>query len=183
MQTSLTSPAYLKHLARVLVLTLPLCVATAQAESGLYLGGSFGNATLDFENPDSDINVKDDDIGYKFFGGFKFTLLAVEAGYVDFGKVEKSGFSGELSGFNAFGVLSFGLGPVDVFGKLGGFVWESDFEAAQETYKDDGFDPVAGVGLGFNLGNVGIRGEYEFYDIDNFDEVAMLSLGATFWLF
>jgi len=173
----------LKQLTRALVLTLPLCAAAASAESGLYLGGSFGNATVDFENPNSDIDIKDDDIGYKLFAGLKFTLLAAEVGYVDFGKVEKSGFTGDLSGFNAFGVLSFGLGPVDVFGKLGGFVWESDFETAQQTYKDDGFDPVVGVGVGFNLGGVGIRGEYEYYDIDGFDEVAMLSLGATFWLF
>jgi outer membrane immunogenic protein len=173
----------LKNLVRALVLTLPFCAAAGHAESGLYLGGSVGNATLDYENPNSDFNLKDDDIGYKFFGGFKFSLLAVEAGYVDFGKVEKSGFEGELSGFNAFGVLSFGLGPVDVFGKVGGFVWESDFSAAQERYEDDGFDPVVGVGVSFNLGGVGVRGEYEYYDIDGFDKVAMLSVGATIWLF
>ena len=65
----------------------------------------------------------------------------------------------------------------------GGFVWESDFGDAQQRYEDDGFDPVAGVGIGLRLGNLGVRGEYEYYDIDGFDEVAMLSLGATFWLF
>lgn len=173
----------LKHLTQALVLALPLWAVSGHAESGLYLGGSFGNATLDFEDPNDDIDIKDDDIGYKIFGGFKFTLLAVEAGYVDFGKVDKSGYEGELSGFNAFGMLSFGLGPVSVFGKLGGFVWESDFEDAQTRYKDDGFDPAVGVGIGFDLGGVGIRGEYEYYDIDGFDEVAMLSLGATYWLF
>ncbi len=172
-----------KSLSQILAGILILCAGTTgHAESGLYLGGSFGNAKVGLESPNSDIDVEDDDIGYKLFGGFKFTLLAAEAGYVDFGKVEDSGFSGEISGFNAFGVLSMGLGPVEVFGKLGGFVWESDFENAQQRYKDDGFDPAVGVGAGITLGNFGVRGEYEYYDIDGFDEVSMLSLGATFWL-
>lgn len=176
-------PSQLKHLIRTLPIALLLCVGTTHAESGLYIGGSFGNAKVGFDSPSNDIDVEDDDIGYKLFGGFKFTLLAAEAGYVDFGKVEDSGFAGELSGFNAFGVLSMGLGPVEVFGKLGGFVWESDFEIAQERYEDDGFDPAVGVGVGFNLGGLGVRGEYEYYDIDGFDEVSMFSLGATYWLF
>lgn len=172
----------LKNLGKVLALTLPLYAVSGHAESGVYLGGSFGNATVGF-NPSNDIDVKDDDIGYKLFGGIKFTLLAAEAGYVDFGQVENSGFTGELSGFNAFGVLSMGLGPVNVFGKLGGFVWESDFDSAQQSYEEDGFDPVAGVGAGLTFGGVGVRAEYEYYDIDEFDEVSMFSLGATYWLF
>lgn len=169
-------------IGKAMALALPLCAAAAHAESGIYLGGSFGNATVGY-NPSNNIDVKDDDVGYKLFGGIKFTLLAAEVGYVDFGTVEKSGFSGELSGFNAFGVLSMGLGPVDVFGKLGGFVWESDFEMAQERYEDDGFDPVVGVGAGLTFGGLGVRAEYEYYDIDNFDEVSMFSLGATYWIF
>lgn len=171
-----------KTLTKALALALPLWATTGYAESGLYLGGSFGNAKIGY-NPSDDIDVKDSDTGYKLFGGFKFTLLAAEAGYVDFGKIEESGYSSEVSGFNAFGVLSMGIGPVNVFGKLGGFVWEADFEAAQQRYKDDGFDPAAGIGVGLTLGSFGLRGEYEYYDIGDFDEVSMLSLGATFWLF
>jgi hypothetical protein len=173
----------LKHLTTALVLALPLYAATGHADTGLYLGASLGNATLDFENPDSDIDLDDDDTGYKLFGGFRFTLLGVEGGYVDFGKIENSGLRGELSGFNAFGVLSLGLGPVELFGKVGGFAWESELSDAVDSFEDDGVDPVAGVGIGFRLGNLGLRGEYEYYDIDGFDEVGMLSLGASFWLF
>ncbi|MCR6651840.1 MAG: outer membrane beta-barrel protein [Cellvibrionaceae bacterium] len=169
-------------IGKVIALALPLYAATGHAESGIYLGGSFGNATVGF-NPNSNIDVKDDDIGYKLFGGVKFTLLAAEVGYVDFGKVEKSGFTGDLNGFNAFGILSFGLGPVSLFGKAGGFVWESDFSNAQDTYKEDGFDPAVGVGAAINLGSLGVRAEYEYYDIDGFDEVSMFSLGAVYWLF
>ena len=172
----------LKHLGKAVVLTLPLYAAAGYAQSGLYIGGSFGNASVGF-NPSNDINVKDDDVGYKLYGGLKFTLLAAEVGDVDFGTVEGSGYSGELSGFNAFGMLSMGVGPVSLFGKLGGFVWESDFNDAQSRYKDDGFDPAVGVGAAFTLGSLGVRAEYEYYDIDEFDKVSMFSLGATYWIF
>lgn len=173
-----------KKLCQVLALTLPMTLysAASQAASGIYVGGSVGNARVGF-NPSNDIDIKDDDIGYKLFGGVKFTLLAAELGYVDFGKVQKSGFDGDLSGFNVFGILSTGIGPVDVFGKLGGFIWEADFSDARQRSKEDGFDPAVGIGASISLGNIGFRAEYEYYDIDNFDEVSMFSIGATYWLF
>lgn len=163
------------------------------AESGLYLGASVGNAKvggpkdLEFEVENEDLrNLDDSDVGWKIFGGLKFTVLAVEAGYVDFGVIEEGDASVEIGGFNAFGILSMGLGPVEIFGKAGGFVWESDYRDysdAAQRYKDDGFDPVVGLGAAVTLGGIGIRAEYEYYDISEFDEVSMLSLGATFWFF
>lgn len=162
-----------------------LCAVSAQtyAESGVYLGASLGHAKVGVEPTDNrTLDVDDNDIGYKLYGGFKFTLAAVEAGYVDFGKIEDASGSVEVSGFNAFGVLSMGLGPVDVFGKLGGFVWQSDYAELETTYDDDGFDPAFGLGAAFNLGGMGVRAEYEYFDIGDFDQVSMLSVGATFWM-
>lgn len=161
------------------------CLVSAQtyAQSGLYVGGSVGNAKVGFEpTENTNITINDNDIGFKLFGGFKFTLAAVEVGYVDFGKIEDASGSVEVSGFNGFGVLSMGLGPVNVFGKAGGFVWESDYKSVQNTYDSDGFDPAFGVGASFNLGGLGVRAEYEYFDIGDFDKVSMLSVGATLWL-
>lgn len=159
-----------------------------QAESGLYLGGSLGNAKvggpqgMEYQVDNEALrNFDDSDIGYKIYGGLKFTLLAVEAGYVDFGVIENGDTQVEIDGFNAFGILSMGLGPVEVFGKAGAFVWQSDMRYVEQQYKEDGFDPVVGVGAAVNLGGVGIRAEYEYYDVSDFDKVSMLSLGATFW--
>lgn len=159
--------------------------STAHAETGLYLGASLGNAKVGYKDPDETLHldIDDSDVGYKLFAGFQFTLAAVEAGYVDFGVIEEGDYSTEISGFNAFGKLSMGLGPVEIFGKLGGFIWESDFEVAKEKVaEEDGFDPVVGLGAAFNLGGMGVRAEYEYYDISDFDEVSMISLGATWWL-
>ncbi len=174
--------------SRLVIPTLLMsCLAQqAAAESGWYAGASIGNAQVGIDTvsgEDFDFDIDDSDIGYKIFTGLKFTLAAVEAGYVDFGTIEGSDGSVDVSGFNAFGVLSMGLGPVEVFGKLGGFVWDADIDTVGQTYKDDGFDPAIGLGAAFNLGGVGIRAEYEYFDIGDFDKVSMLSVGAQFWLF
>lgn len=159
--------------------------ATAQAQSGLYFGGSVGNAQVGYDSPSEgdiqDFELDESDIGYKLYGGFKFTIAAVEAGYVNFGTIENDAANVEITGFDAFGILSLGLGPVDLFGKLGGFVWESDIQALESTYSEDGFDPAMGFGVSFNLGGLGVRGEYEYFDISEFDKVTMLSVGATYW--
>lgn len=162
-----------------------LCTLSAQsyAESGVYFGGSLGHAKLGYEPTENqEIDIDDNDIGYKLFGGMKFTIAAVEVGYVDFGKIEGALGSVELSGFDAFGVLSMGLGPVEVFGKAGGFVWQSDYRDLRSSVDDDGFDPAFGLGAAFNLGSLGVRAEYEYFDVSDFDNVSMLSVGATFWL-
>lgn len=165
-------------------LLLSALAHTASAESGWYLGASVGNSDLGFQDTDiSSIDIDDNDIGYKLFTGLKFTVFALEAGYVDFGSVgsiDKA--TADLSGFSGFGKLSMGLGPVEVFGKVGGFVWDADIDSVEATYKEDGVDPAIGVGAAFNLGGIGIRAEYEYFDIGDFDKVSMLSVGATFWL-
>ncbi len=178
---------------RVLISTGALLFASSlslpgYAKSGLYLGGSLGNAKvggpkgMEYTVDSQDLrNLDDTDVGYKLYGGLKFTLLAIEAGYVNFGAIENGDAQVEIDGFNAFGILSMGLGPVEIFGKAGAFVWESDLRSVEQQYKEDGFDPVVGVGAAVNLGGIGVRAEYEYYNVSEFDKVSMLSLGATFW--
>ncbi len=166
----------------ITVTSLMLSSIAAHAESGLYLGASLGNAKVGYQDPNTTLHLSDSDAGYKIYTGFKFTFVAVEAGYVDFGLIEKSNASIDLSGFSAFGKLSMGLGPAEIFAKAGGFVWESDYKTAQDTFKSNDFDPAIGLGAAFNLGGVGVRAEYEYFDISDFDTVSMISVGATWWI-
>lgn len=177
-----------RHIFRALTISVLLSMFASpltHAETGLYIGGSLGNSQVGYKDPEDDLDFDGDDTGYKLFAGFQFTILAVEGGYVDFGKIEDSDYSTELSGFDVFGKLSLGLGPVEVFGKVGGFVWESDFEAASQTFSgkgsDDGIDPAVGIGAAFNLGSLGIRAEYEYFDVGDFDDVSMISVGLAYW--
>ena len=170
----------LKQLIALTALGLSTVAGSAHADNGFYIGGSIGNSELGFENTDTDFDLDDSDTGYKVFGGFKFTILAVEAGYVDFGNISEAGNRVDLSGYSAFGLLNLGIGPVDLFGKVGGFAWESDFKAGDIRDSEDGFDPAVGIGAGLSFGSFSVRGEYEYFDISDFDDVSMLSIGATY---
>lgn len=174
-----------QFLSTITLVSMCFFSAASYADSGLYIGGSIGSTSLGIDTPDdSELDFSDDDNGYKLFAGLRFTILAVEAGYVDFGGINvgegESSASADISGFNAFGVLILGVGPVDLFAKAGGFVWEADGELAEEKYKEDGFDPAVGVGGSLTFGSLSVRAEYEYYDVSDFDELSMVSLGLTY---
>ncbi|WP_455221317.1 outer membrane beta-barrel protein [Kaarinaea lacus] len=172
----------MKKLHKLLVSTAFIAssfvTAAAHADNGFYLGGSVGNASLS-TTPSSGIDVNSDDTGYKVFGGFKFTIVSVEASYVDFGKVENLNQSVSLTGYDLFGLLNLGIGPIDLFGKLGVFSWDADLTSGTSINKD-GTDPVYGVGAGITLGSFSVRAEYEYFDVSDLDSVSMISLGAAY---
>lgn len=175
-------------------LSLALCTsAWAGSESGLYLGGSLGTANYDVAGRDpsfGDIKYDDDDTGYKIFAGYNIGLipfidLAVEGSYVDFGKalgtVSGQDTQHEVSGFDAFGLAGFKLGPIGLFGKVGVMSWDSDSKVGSNSGSDSGTDPAYGVGARFQIGSIAVRAEYELFDVDTID-IEMLSVGAS-WTF
>ena len=169
-----------KLLASTILIASSLFMVSAHADNGFYIGGSVGNADVSGGTLSSDF--KGDDTGYKIFGGFKFTIFAIEGGYVDFGKAESSGNTVETTAFDLFGLVNIGLGPIDLFGKLGVFSWDSDLTSGTSINKD-GTDPVYGVGGGLSLGPVSVRAEYEYFDVggDALDDIQMISLGVVYF--
>lgn len=169
---------------------LPLC---ASADSGFYIGGSAGGATLEAEIGATTLtpalSFEEDDTALKIFGGYVFDLpavnLAIEAGYVDFGEPEVATNVGDFrldtTGLNLWGIAGFEAGPVDLYAKLGYIAWDVDVSAdfVAGSQSEDGTDLGYGVGIGFNIGSVQIRGEYEMYDLDDAD-LSMLSLGLVY---
>jgi len=179
---------------RTAALLLSFAPLAAVADTGFYIGGSVGSATLEADINDPTIpslpsSIDEDDTAFKVFGGYRFDLpvidLAVEAGYVDFGKpdidVLGEPLTIETTGINAWGIASLDVGPIDVFGKLGLVAWDAKAAFLDETASEDGSDLGYGLGAAFNVGPLQIRGEYEIYDLDDTD-VAMLSLGLA-WQF
>ncbi len=78
-----------------------------------------------------------------------------------------------------YGVLAgMGLGPVDLFGRVGGMRYRLDKEIGAVKNRYDGTAPVYGVGLWFTIAHVGIRAEYEKIDIDEMDKMNTVSLSA-----
>jgi hypothetical protein len=154
---------------------------SASADSGFYLGASAGNATIDGTVPGTSVSFDESDTAFKAFVGFRLiSLVAIEGGYVDFGKPTGSNASVDLTGVDLFGVLNLPVGPINLFAKAGVFQWETDTTAAGVSQSNDGNDLAYGVGAAIRFGSLGVRAEYELFDISDFDTVAMYSLGLEY---
>jgi len=160
-------------------------VANAGKKTGPYIGGSLGWAVIDVSSGINDFD--DDDLGFKVFGGYNFGIiplldLAVEGSYANFGKASSPQIANQdvdITGWDLFGLAALNLGPVGLFGKVGQIWWNSDSNIAQ--LDDSGNDMAYGLGLRFQIGSIAIRGEYEYFDLDDTD-LSMLSAGVS-WTF
>jgi Outer membrane protein beta-barrel domain len=166
----------------LLAATLLACSATAgAADNGIYLGGSLARSMFDVDLGVLDID--DDDNGFKIIAGVRpLDWFAIEANYIDFGKVREGVVSVENDAFSAYGVGFLALGPVDVFGKLG--LVKSDASVRVrgfgEVLEEDGTDPAYGFGVQFRLLSISVRAEYEVFDVDNVDDLNLFSIGLTY---
>ena len=176
-------------------MALALCALVATPEDAMadaYIGAGVGQAGIEFEDATvPGFSFSEDDMGWKAFVGYEFGLplvsLGVEAGYVDFGNpsgdVLASIVEVDADGFSAFGTLGFDLGPLGVFAKYGVISWDSSFTVdGFDAGSDDGSDPAYGVGARFGIGPIGVRAEYEVFDIEDTDDISMVSLGVV-WSF
>jgi len=175
------------------LLTSFVALAPAESQAGGYIGGSIGQAYIEIDagTPTVPETFDEDDFGFKALVGYDFSLtvitLGVEVDYVDFGapsgNVAGSQFEVEADGIAGFGTAGFDLGPLGIYGKYGVISWDAAFSIdGFDAGSDDGTDPAYGVGVKFGLGSLEVRGEYEIYDIEDSEDVAMLSVGLV-WRF
>ncbi|NOQ69188.1 MAG: outer membrane beta-barrel protein [Gammaproteobacteria bacterium] len=159
-----------------LLLATPAAVF-AGADSGFYIGGGVGDASVkegDFDESDT---------AYKVFGGFNIGFIplvdfAVEASYVDFGNPSRGSKNIEVTGLNAFGLAGLSFGPFGVFAKAGMINWDADFSDGVTSSSDSGTAPAYGLGARFALGPFAVRAEYEVYDLDA--DLDMVSVSAVY---
>ncbi len=171
---------------RKAILAAALLVASGSAlaaDNGIYIGGSVGKANLEIDNLAGidEADFEGDDTGYKFIVGIRpLDWFGVEASYVNFGEAEDTvlGFSleAEGDGISAFGVGFLAVGPVDLFAKGGLISWDSKVTG----FDEDGTDLAYGVGAQFRVWSISVRAEYEIFDVDDVDDLSMISIGATF---
>jgi hypothetical protein len=158
-----------------------------QAADGFYIGADIGAATLREEIDTETLDT--DDASYKAFIGYRFDAipvidLAIEAAYTDFGRPSQN-LNGQdarlkLTGPSVAGLLIFPLGPIDLYGKGGWISWKSEASSGGSTSSTSGTDTFYGAGIGFYLWKIGIRAEYERFQIKDIDRVEMVSLSALF---
>jgi len=151
----------------------------AAADSGFFVGGSFGSATVD--DRFDDVNFDTDTSAYRFVGGYQFgDLFGLEIGYQDFGDLDEIVIIGPISsltsisaeGWTAGGTLDLPLSDTfSLFGRAGVFFWDADVSI-------DGFsihvpsdeNPYYGAGarlkVSSNLSLIGDWSRFELYDVD-----------------
>jgi hypothetical protein len=163
--------------------TAALLASTASmaADNGIYIGASIGDANIDIDQGFA--QVDSDDTGFKFIAGLRpLDWFGVEASYVNFGEAEDGPLAANADGITAFGVFFLPVGPVDVFAKAGLISFDTSIEldGFGDIYREDGTDLAYGVGVQFRLLSLGVRAEYEKFDIDDVEDANMLSIGVTY---
>lgn len=157
------------------------------ADNGIYLGGSVGQSGLEIDEVGDSFDYDADATGYKLIAGWRFLdWLAVEGNYIDFGSGDDSvggvKIESEADGLSLSAVGFLPLGPVDLFARVGAVDWSADLSSPGfGSAGDDGTDLTYGVGAQFRVWSLGIRAEYEIFDIEDVD-VSMISVGVT-WTF
>jgi len=161
------------------------------ADNGFYVGGSLGQAGVEFDQAIDGLDADFDSsaTAFKLIGGWRFIdWLSVEANYVDLGsaddKVLGEKLESDVSGVSLSAVGFLPVGPVDLFARIGAVNWEADLEAPALDIRgsEDGTDLTYGVGAQFRVWSLSIRGEYEIFDIADADSVDLFSIGVT-WTF
>lgn len=134
---------------------------TASAE-GFYAGAGLGQTTLKSDG------FKDDDIGFKVFGGYEFNEnFAAELEYIDGGTAKDDGVKAETTAFAASVLGSIPLGETfSLFARIGYASWEIDTNIGD----DDGEDLLYGIGGALNFSDqFQVRLEWESIDVDGAD--------------
>ena len=175
----------MKKFAWATSLCLIFLVSNASAD-GLSVGASYGYANI--EDSDQSFSFDAADSGYKLFGRYMFNSgFGIEGNYIDFGKPDDN-ILGQIARIDAeawtlYGVGSLGLSDTfDLFAKAGVVSWEADsLIDGVRVGVDDGEDLALGIGSKLNFSeSLGLRTEFEWFDIDDADAVWMASVGLEF---
>jgi hypothetical protein len=169
---------------RKLILLTGLLAASAganAADNGIYIGVGVGQANVQVDDVIAGSDFDGDDLGYKVIAGVRpLDWLGFEANYVNFGEPEDTVAGTKITtegyGIAGYGVGFLALGPVDVFAKVGGVSWDTKIDRSDL----DGTDLAYGVGVQFRLLSLGVRAEYERFDIEDFDDANLLSVSVTY---
>jgi len=195
MQRRNTDDTFRRASVPVALMVAGLCAvpAVSNADSGFYVGGSIGRSLLQSDIVDPDLGSIDFDDGasaWKGFAGFNIDAfiidLAIEGGYVNFGKPDDSiagdNVEFDVDGWDVFGLAGLELGPVGVFAKAGFIDWSADASFnGTRIGSDSGTDPAYGIGARFSLFSAEVRAEYEYFDVEDID-LSLVSVGVA-WTF
>jgi hypothetical protein len=184
----------MRNLVLAATLALGASAAHAQLLPDAYVGAGISQARLDNifgSGRDFDLN----NTAWKAFIGIKpLPFLGVEANYMDLGSESRRfGFGGfsdrghvDAHAFSAFavGFVPLPLRFIDVFGKAGAARWNLNGHTDSSLFAidDHGTDFAWGGGAQAHFGALGLRLEYEQFNVRNTDGVKAVSFDVA-WHF
>lgn len=160
---------------------------TFAADSGFYLGGGIGAATIE-DDPPAFEDIDESDAAWKVYAGYRFggfiplLDIAGEITYRDMGNPDGTGFEYDASGYDASALGIVTLGPIDLFARLGIGNYSIDRRIDGTRRDEDGSGTLFGLGAGFRIFKVNVRAEWERIDADGTDNIDMFTLNA-YWRF
>ena len=91
------------------------------------------------------------------------------------------GTSLDAQAFTVSGLFLAEFAVIDLYARLGMANWKLDAEFNNVNASDDGWEPTYGVGIGAHFGSIGVRAEYESFQVSDFDfDVNTVSLSVTY---
>ena len=163
-----------------------IIVTTPALAGGIYIGGGVGSATIqDSASNPAGTAFDESDSAFKIFGGYRFDWLPIvslsgEVGFRDLGKPNASGAEYNVDGFDYAALAGLGLGPMELFARLGGMEYNLDKTIGGTKTSFDGSAPVYGVGARFIVSGIGVGAEYENIDMDELDNAETISISAFY---
>lgn len=171
------------------LLAAPLVAGAA--DSGIYIGAGVGQGHIRDQTADpaggGTISFDAKEHAYKGFVGYRFGALpifdvALEAGYTKFGNAAQTSLGQDINyklhGATGAALLIFPLGPIDLIGKAGAIRWSVDKSIGGTDTSKTGTAGFVGAGVGMRVWKLGLRAEYEYFDVKNIHGAEMVSVSA-----
>ncbi|MEO8018112.1 MAG: outer membrane beta-barrel protein [Pseudomonadota bacterium] len=150
----------------------------AAADNGIYIGAGLTKSEFDVGSASDSL----DDNSFKLIVGIRpLNWLAVEANYIDLGSMDEGGVSldAKATTVSALAIAEFAV--IDLYARVGMANWKLNASLNGSSGSDDGWEPTYGVGIGAHFGSIGVRAEYERFNVDDLDfDVNTVSLSVTY---
>jgi OmpA-OmpF porin, OOP family len=153
------------------------------AGSGLFIGAGAGYSSQELSI--STTNFKDNTTAWKVFVGHApMKFFSYEAGYIDFGSAEDQSIKLDTTGWTLELTGTIPLGSfIEIYGKGGYLWWDSKATSSGSSDTTSGSDWIYGAGAKLIIAKkLGLRLEYEKYDIADTKSVYLVSAGFE-WRF
>ncbi len=173
-----------------MVFAASLPVMSAHGDSGIYVGAGAGVSNMqDSASNPGGVAFDESGTATKAFVGYYFDWIplvkfAAEVGYRDLGKpsgtVAGVPVEYQASGFDYAALAGLGLGPIDLFARVGGMNYDLKKTVGSVSNDYTGNAPVYGIGVWFKIGGLGVRAEYDVIDIKQLDNADMATVSVFY---